>query len=302
VKLDKTVIDELMVSPGSAASLGERSTSETEGSWLGSIGRSEAREVAEQDLEKFRRELERVQELLYANATWAVLIVLQGIDASGKDGTIKHVMSGVNPQGCDVVSFKQPSAEELRHDFLWRCVLALPERGRIGIFNRSYYEEVLVCRVHPELIEHERIPGQGGVPDRRMWEARYEDINAFERHLHRNGTRIVKLFLHLSKEEQRRRLLARLVDSERRWKFSVDDLAERSYFAEYTRAYEEAIGATSTRWAPWYVVPADHKYAARALVGGLLVHAIDELELRPPAISEEQSAALERARKALEAE
>ena len=301
MKLDKTVIGELMVSPGSAASLEERSTAETEGSWLGSIGRSQAREVAEQDLERFKHELERAQELLYANATWAVLIILQGMDASGKDGTVKHVMAGVNPQGCDVVSFKQPSAEELRHDFLWRCVLALPERGRIGIFNRSYYEEVLVCRVHPELIENEHIPGQG-MPDRRMWEARYEDINAFERHLHRSGTKLVKLFLHLSEEEQRRRLLARLDDSEKRWKFSVEDLAERSYFADYTLAYEEAIGATSTRWAPWYVVPADHKYAARALVGGLLVHAIDELELRPPAISEEQSAALDRARKALEDE
>ncbi len=301
MKLDRRVIDELTVMPGAAASLAERSTAETKHGWLGPLGRAHAKEVAEADLETFKRELERVQELLYANATWAVLIVLQGLDAAGKDGTIKHVLAGINPQGCEVTSFKQPSAQELRHDYLWRAARALPERGRIGIFNRSYYEEVLVCRVHPELLDAERVPGLVR-PDHSTWQTRYEDINAFERHLERSGTKVIKLFLHVSKDTQRQRLLERLDDREKRWKFSLADLAERAHFDEYRQAYEEAITATSTAWAPWYVVPADHKFALRALVGGILVDVVDDLGLQVPSVSDEQAAALERARESLSSE
>ena len=191
-------------------------------------------------------------------ATWALLLIFQALDAGGKDGTIKHVMSGVNPEGCEVFSFKEPSREELRHDFIWRCAKVLPERGRIGIFNRSYYEEVLVVRVHPEMLAPQHLPS-GSEAGSRLWQGRYEDINNFEHHLHRSGTRVVKFFLHVSKEEQRRRLLARLDDPAKQWKFSPADLAERSHFDEYQQAYEEALTATSTSWAPWYVVPADEK-------------------------------------------
>jgi PPK2 family polyphosphate:nucleotide phosphotransferase len=196
-----------------------------------------------------------------------------------------------------VTVFKQPSVVELGHDFLWRCSNALPERGGIGIFNRSYYEEVLVVRVHPELL----VDGPGGRPGD-LWKERFEDINAFEHHLHRDGTRMVKIFLHLSKEEQRRRLLARLDDPAKLWKFSTADLADRSRWDEYMVAYEEAIAATSTQWAPWYVVPADHKYASRALVGGILVHAVDQMDLQLPTIGPDQAAALDRARSELRAE
>jgi PPK2 family polyphosphate:nucleotide phosphotransferase len=301
VTLSHKVIDELMVHPGTRAALSHRSTSETRAAWLGPVARSSPKNIAEHDLEEFKKELESAQELLYADGAWALLLIFQALDAGGKDGTIKHVMSGVNPQGCEVFSFKQPSTEELRHDFLWRCAKALPERGRIGIFNRSYYEEVLVVRVHPELIAPQHLPS-GSEASSRLWQGRYEDINAFEHHLHRNGTRVVKFFLHISKEEQRRRLLARLDDPAKQWKFSPADLAERSHFDEYQQAYEEALTATSTSWAPWYVVPADHKPAAHALVGAIVVNAIDELSLQPPAIGEEQARELENARKALVAD
>ena len=301
VRLQRHVVEELMVRPGRPAQLAARSTSETRADWLGPLGRASAKQVAEHDLETFRSELERAQELLYADSSWAVLIVLQALDAAGKDGTIKHVMSGVNPQGCEVVAFKQPSAEELGHDFLWRCARALPERGRIGIFNRSYYEEVLVTRVHPDLVAAEHLPA-APEPGRRLWQERYDDINAFERHLARSGVRLVKLFLHISKETQRRRFLERLDDPAKHWKFSPADLAERAHFEVYQEAYEEAITATSTPWAPWYVVPADHKFALRALVGGVVVSAIDTLDLHPPSLSEDQERALAGARRALEDE
>jgi PPK2 family polyphosphate:nucleotide phosphotransferase len=257
--------------------------------------------VAEHDLEAFRSELSAAQELLYATDTYSVLVILQALDAAGKDGTIKHVMSGVNPQGCEVFSFKQPSTEELRHDFLWRCAKVLPERGRIGIFNRSYYEEVLVVRVHPELIAQQHLPS-GSETDSRLWQKRYEDINTFEHHLHRNGTRVVKFFLHVSKEEQRRRLLARLDDPAEQWKFSPADVAERSHFDAYQQAYEEALTATSTSWAPWCVIPADQKPTARALVGAIVVNAIDELKPHVPSVGEEQTRELENARKPLAAD
>ena len=229
------------------------------------------------------------------------MIVLQALDAAGKDGTIRHVMSGVNPQGCKVESFKQPSHEELGHDFLWRAAKALPERGMIGIFNRSYYEEVLVARVHPELLARGE-PVPASVPSARVWHDRFEDINNFERHLDRNGTRIVKLFLHVSKEEQRHRFLDRLNDPDKNWKFSTADLAERQHWDEYLAAYEDALTATSTAWAPWYVVPADHKYALHALVGGIIVQAIDDLDLEPPVPSPSEREDLARAKGELLAE
>ncbi len=298
MKLHKRIIEELSVRPGESPNLGNRSTSDTRTSWLEGAGASNARDLASHDLEEFKKELASAQEILYASDTYSLLVILQALDAAGKDGTIKHVMSGVNPQGCQVVAFKAPSPEELNHDFLWRCTKALPERGRIGIFNRSYYEEVLVTRVHPEILSGQHLPPTTK-HDESLWSERYEDINAFEQHLHRNGTRVVKLFLHVSKDEQRRRLLERLDDSSKYWKFSSADQVERTYFDDYQRAYETTIMATSTPWAPWYVVPADHKYALRALVGGILVHVIEQLDLRLPEVTTEGRAALEAARQKL---
>lgn len=297
MNLTKGLMDELMVHPGEPAQLSKRSTKGTKVNWLHGIGGTEARDVAKRDLADLRSELSKAQDLLYANASWSVLIVLQGLDAAGKDGTIKHVMAGANPQGSDVVSFKQPSDEELRHDYLWRTSKALPLRGRIGIFNRSHYEEVLICRVHPDLLAQEHLPSQDY--GQSFWEARYEDINAFERHLVRNGTRILKFFLHISRDEQRRRFLERLDDPRKQWKFSPADIAERPFFEEYQRAYEAAITATSTSWAPWYIVPADHKYALRALVGAFVVDAIDKLHLEYPKVSDEKRAEIEQAREQL---
>jgi PPK2 family polyphosphate:nucleotide phosphotransferase len=298
VRLHHEVIDELMVHPGKPAALSHRSTSGTRADWLGPIGQSSPKNIAAHDLEEFKEDLESAQELLYADDTWALLLIFQALDAGGKDGTIKHVMSGVNPEGCEVFSFKGPSNEELRHDFIWRCAKVLPERGRIGIFNRSYYEEVLVVRVHPELLAPQHLPS-GNEAGSRLWQGRYEDINNFEHHLHRSGTRVVKFFLHVSKEEQRRRLLARLDDPAKQWKFSPADLAERSHFDEYQQAYEEALTATSTPWAPWYVIPADEKPVTHALVAAIVVNAIDELKLHLPPVGDEQATALDEARKAL---
>ena len=299
MRLPKQVIDELTVDPGNAAGLHRRSTSGTHADWLGPLGRSHPKDLAEHDLDELKHELEAAQELLYASDRWALLLIFQALDAAGKDGTIKHVMSGVNPQGCQVFSFKQPSALELRHDFLWRCATSLPERGRIGIFNRSYYEEVLVVRVHPDLLAEQHLPPDPA-PGPHLWEERFEDINAFERHLDRNGTRIVKFFLHVSADEQRRRFLARLDDPAKQWKFSPADLAERAHFDEYQHAYEEAITATSTLWAPWHVIPADHKPAMRALVGGIVVDVIGQLDLHVPEVAPEVVAELESARRALD--
>jgi PPK2 family polyphosphate:nucleotide phosphotransferase len=298
MKLPKRVIDELMVRPGDAAELGRRSTAEIDTRWLGTAGAASERQLAEEDLESFKEELASAQELLYAADRYALLVILQALDAAGKDGTIKHVMSGVNPQGCEVVAFKSPSSEELNHDFLWRCTKELPEQGRIGIFNRSYYEEVLVTRVHPDILARQHLPPDYK-SDEELWRQRYEDINAFEQHLHRNGTRIVKLFLHVSEGEQKKRLLDRLDDPTKYWKFSATDLAERPFFHDYRRAYEAAITATSTSWAPWYVVPADHKYVTRALVGGILTHTIEQLDLRLPQLTSEERAALDAARQQL---
>ena len=308
MKLTTDVLHELRVPAGEPAHLATRSTTDVAARWLSRHDQSSsgahvvgAKELAQEDLHEFVEELAAAQELLWANGTHAILVVLQAMDAAGKDGTIKHVMSGVNPQGCRVEAFKQPSSQEMRHDFLWRCTKVLPELGEISIFNRSYYEDVLVTRVHPELLErtHERPAHKD---EAKFWRHRYEDINAFEHHLHRNGTRLVKVFLHLSRDEQKRRFLDRLDSPAKEWKFSTADLAERGHWNEYQSAYEEALSATSTSWAPWYVVPADHKYALRALVGGLLVHTIDQLDLRTPSVSEPDRAALRAARASLLAE
>jgi PPK2 family polyphosphate:nucleotide phosphotransferase len=219
---------------------------------------------------------------------------------AGKDGTIKHVMSGVNPAGCQVFSFKRPSEEELDHTFLWRCMTRLPERGRIGIFNRSYYEEVLVVKVHPEFLEAQRLPpGERG---KDFWEDRYDDINAFERHLVRNGTIVLKFYLHVSKEKQKERFLERLEKPEKNWKFNAQDVAERQHWDEYTAAYEAALSATSTKWAPWYVVPADQKWATRAVVADVITDAIRSLDVEYPKVSAEEKKAMAQAKAALLAE
>lgn len=220
------------------------------------------------------------QDLLYAHNRFAVLLIFQAMDAAGKDGTIKHVMSGINPQGCQVTSFKHPSAQELDHDFLWRTTRCLPARGHIGIFNRSYYEEVLVTRVHPEIIAAQKLPDIK--PDAKFWEQRYESINDLEKHLHRNGTRIIKFFLHLSKAEQRQRLLDRIDNPDKNWKISPSDLAERPFWKEYMAAYEACLTATSTRRAPWYVIPADDKENARLIVSQVVLDTLDELNLGYP--------------------
>lgn len=227
------------------------------------------------------KDLSQHQDLLYANGRYSLLLIFQAMDAAGKDGAIKHVMSGVNPQGCEVFSFKHPSAEELAHDFLWRTTRNLPERGRIGIFNRSYYEEVLIVRVHPEILYGEGVETDGGIDDD-VWRARYRSIADLERHLHRNNTRIVKFFLHLSKEEQRRRFLARIDEPEKNWKFSLADVEERRFWKRYMKAYEKCLAATSTDHAPWYVVPADDKPNARLIVSQILLETLEGLRLDYP--------------------
>ena len=227
------------------------------------------------------RKLSERQDLLYAQEHYALLVIFQAMDAAGKDGAIKHVMSGVNPQGCQVFSFKRPSALEIAHDFLWCTNRCLPARGAIGIFNRSYYEEVLIVRVHPEILAGQNLPEET-TRDKDIWKHRYRSINDLERHLYRNGTRVVKFFLHLSKEEQRRRFLARIDDPDRNWKFSRPDIEERRYWKEYTAAYEACLGATSTRHAPWYVVPADDKLNARLIISQVILDTLDGLNLRYP--------------------
>jgi PPK2 family polyphosphate:nucleotide phosphotransferase len=238
-----------------------------------------------------------LQEKLYAQNRWSLLLIFQAIDAAGKDGTIKHVMSGINPQGCSVHSFKAPSPLELDHDFLWRANAALPERGRIGIFNRSYYEEMLVVRVHKEMLRAERIPPS--LVTKKIWEQRFEDVRAYERYLTRNGVVIRKFFLHVSKGEQKRRFLARLDDPGKNWKFSAADLKERGYWDEYQDAYEEVIRETARSDAPWYVVPADHKWFTHLVVAGAIVAALDSLGLTMPELTAEQKKQLEEARKLL---
>ena len=256
-----------------------------------------SKEQAKETLERGIARLADLQEKLYAQDRWAVLVVLQAMDAAGKDSTIKHVMSGLNPQGCQVTSFKAPSTEELQHDFLWRTSRSLPERGKIGIHNRSYYEEVLVVRVHPEFLDRERIPTQ--LKSDRIWQERFEEINAFERYLVRNGIVPVKFFLHLSKKEQRKRFLERLDDREKEWKFSVSDAKERQYWDRYMQAYEDMIQNTSSKHAPWHVVPANHKWFTRLVVAEAIIDVLEGLDLAFPKLDSGEQKELKKARKAL---
>ncbi|HEX9457279.1 MAG TPA: polyphosphate kinase 2 family protein [Candidatus Acidoferrum sp.] len=259
-----------------------------------------AKEEAQRDLEEGIARLSVLQDKLYVQDRWALLLIFQAMDAAGKDSTIKHVMSGVNPAGCQVYSFKSPSSEELNHDFLWRTTRCLPERGHIGIFNRSYYEEVLIVRVHPELLANQRIPP--ALVGKDIWKQRYSDINAFEHYLARNGIITRKFFLHVSKKEQRKRFLKRLEEPEKNWKFSPSDVAERTRWDDYMRAYEEMIQNTSSERAPWHIVPADHKWVTRLVVAGAVVETLEELNLAYPKVGAEKQKALDAARKALEKE
>ena len=259
-----------------------------------------SREECVARMEKRIGELSRLQSVLYAQDRWAVLVIFQAMDAAGKDGTIGAVMSGVNPTGCDVHSFKQPSAEELDHDFLWRTGIRLPERGRIGIFNRSYYEETLVVRVHPEYLEPQHLPHMPKL--KRLWKERYESICDHEKHLARNGTMIVKFWLNVSKGEQRRRFLARIEDRERHWKFNAGDIAERRYWKRYQEAYEDVLRATSRRWAPWYAIPADDKPFMRFTVAEILVKSLKSLGSKYPGFDPKLNADLARMKSALERE
>ena len=254
---------------------------------------------ARKKLEQNIAELAEYQDILYAQDTYALLLIVQAMDAAGKDGAIKHVMSGVNPQGCQVYSFKSPSAEELDHDYLWRTNKVMPERGRIGIFNRSYYEEVLVVRVHPELLDHQKIP-----PSARenIWKRRYDQINNMEKYLSENGVVILKFFLNVSKEEQKKRFLERIDRPEKNWKFSTADAKERAFWDDYQQAYEDCLNRTSTEWAPWFVVPADNKWFTRLTVSAIIVRTLKQLNLRYPEVSEERRQELLEIRKLLEDE
>jgi PPK2 family polyphosphate:nucleotide phosphotransferase len=260
-------------------------------------GDLESKEQAAKHLRRGVKRLAELQDKLYAQDRWGVLLIFQAMDAAGKDGTIKHVMSGVNPQGCQVFSFKVPSPEELDHDFLWRTSKCLPERGRIGIFNRSYYEEVLVVRVHPEFLVGQKLPA--GLVTRDIWKERFEDIRGFERYLSRNGIAVRKFFLHVSKKEQKRRFLSRLDEPDKNWKFSANDAREREHWDEYMDAYEDMIRNTATREAPWYVVPADSKWFTRLVVAAAVVDALEDLDLHYPKVDAAQKKQLELARELL---
>jgi len=287
-----TAFKQYRVQPGEKFKLKDRDTADT----ADFKDRKEAKRRLTEGIEKLRE----LQERLYADDRYALLLIFQAMDAAGKDSTIEHVMSGVNPQGCQVYSFKQPSAEELDHDFLWRTNKCLPERGRIGVFNRSYYEEVLVVRVHPGILAAQKLPAAFVGKD--IWKLRFQDINDFERYLAQNGTVIVKFFLHVSKEEQRRRFLARLDEPQKNWKFSLGDAKEREHWEEYMAAYEDMLEHTSTEHGPWYVIPADHKWFMRMAVADVIVSTLEKLKLEFPTITDEKRRELEAARKALEQE
>ncbi|MFZ1729525.1 MAG: polyphosphate kinase 2 family protein [Bacteroidota bacterium] len=262
-------------------------------------GDFKSKKEAKKDLEKDIARLAELQGILYAHDTYSLLVIFQALDAAGKDSTIKHVMSGINPQGCQVYSFKSPSQEELDHDYLWRCTTRLPERGRIGIFNRSYYEEVLVARVHPEIIENQRLPEEA---KKDIWKRRFNEINNFEEHLVSSGTRIVKFFLHVSKGEQRRRFLDRIERPEKNWKFSAGDMKERALWDDYQEAYQDMFNHTSTKHAPWYIIPADHKWFMRGAVAGILVDTLESLDIQYPVVSDEHRTELQDIKQQLEAE
>jgi PPK2 family polyphosphate:nucleotide phosphotransferase len=294
------ILGHFRLKPGKKVRLKDHDTGWAQSKELKELGKEAVKERAREILDRNLEGLAEAQELLYADDRYAVLIVLQAMDAAGKDGTIKHVMSGVNPQGCQVFSFKKPSAEELDHNFLWRYMKCLPERGRIGIFNRSYYEDVLVVKVHPEWLDQQRLPP--GKRGKSFWEGRYEDINAFERHLVRNGIVVLKFFLHVSKEEQKRRFLERLERPEKHWKFSTSDLPERARWDDYMEAYEDALTTTTTEEAPWYVVPADNKWVTRAVVADVITTAIRSLDLSFPEVTEEKRKLLAEAKRRLQDE
>lgn len=258
--------------------------------------KAEAKEVLTENISK----LSKLQDVLYASNTFALLITLQAIDAAGKDGMIKHIMSGVNPQGCQVYSFKSPSAEELDHDYMWRCLKVLPEKGKIGIFNRSYYEEVLVVKVHKELLEKQNIPKEK--KHEKLWEERYEDINNIEKYFRRNGIINLKFFLYISKDEQKSRFLKRINTPEKNWKFSISDLKERNYWDDYMKAFEDMLNNTSTKHAPWYIVPANNKWFSRAVVSEIIVSTLESLNLKYPEVSKEHKKELLEAKRILETE
>ncbi len=285
-------LPDLRVRPGSRVRLKSIDTDST--------GSYESKETAKKHLRKGVEELRRMQEMLYAQDQQALLLVFQAMDGAGKDSTIEHVMSGVNPQGCQVFSFKAPSSEELDHDFLWRTAKCLPERGRIGIFNRSYYEETLVVRVHPEFLEKQRLPRE--LATDRIWDHRFEDIRNWEKYLTRNGTVIRKFYLHVSKDEQKKRFLARLEEPEKNWKFQSGDVKERALWDDYQRAYEDMLGSTSTTYAPWHIIPADHKWFARLAVADIIIDTLRSMKLHYPKVSKETRAGLEAAKQSLESE
>jgi PPK2 family polyphosphate:nucleotide phosphotransferase len=287
-----SVHKKLRVEDGKGFRLSDHDPDDTGGIGSKEEGRSRLLESTER--------LREMQEMLYAQDRWAVLLIFQAMDAAGKDSTIEHVMSGVNPMGCQVYSFKAPSHEELDHDFMWRTTCRLPERGRIGIFNRSYYEEVLVARVHPEILRNQKLP-----PDlvtEKIWEERYQDIRAFERYLSRNGTAILKFFLHVSKKEQKERFLARLDEPEKHWKFAAGDVEERGHWDKYMEAYEDCIAATAAERAPWYIVPADHKWFMRMAVAEIIVDRLEDLGLRYPEVDARKKDEVAAARALLEGE
>ena len=293
MKIDK-LLKRYRIEHGKHFNLKDHDPADTHG--LGSELKPQAKELLADGVQ----ELSRLQDILAAQDCWGLLLILQGIDAAGKDGTVKHVMSGVNPLGVNVWSFKAPSAEELNHDYLWRTTKCLPKRGQIGIFNRSYYEEVLVVRIHREMLENEKLPKP--LVTKHIWQERFEDINGFERYLTRNGIAVVKFFLHLSKKEQKRRFLERLDTPDKNWKFSMSDVKERKCWDAYQEAYEDMIRHTAKEHAPWYVVPADNKWFTRLLVVATIVDALSEMNLEYPKLNEEKMAALKAARKQLEKE
>jgi len=297
--MPKDELNQLRIDPGERFRIADH-----DADWLPpgakDLSKKKRKEIADKMLAANKEELAQAQELLYADGRHSVLIIFQAMDAAGKDGTIAHVMSGVNPQGCQVTSFKAPSSEELSHTFLWRTTKVLPARGMIGIFNRSYYEEVLVVKVHQAILDKQNLPPEDVHED--IWKHRYEDINAFEKHLARNGTTILKFFLNVSKDEQKKRFLERLDTPEKNWKFSSGDIVERAYWDDYMASFEEAITATSTEWAPWYVIPADRKWAMRAAVADIITTTIKDLPLEYPKLPEDEVARLAEAREKLLAE
>ena len=291
--LPSEIIDRFRVSKGGGFKLADCDAGDTCGL---DIDKKEAKDLLETGVKR----LASLQDRLFADDRWAILMILQGIDTAGKDGVIKHVMSGVNPQGCEVHAFKAPSENEIDHDFLWRTTVALPTRGRIGIFNRSYYEETIVVRVHPEFLRRQRLPEKLITPE--IWEQRFEDISNFERYLAHNGVLTLKFFLNISKEEQLRRLLARIDDPEKRWKFQARDVEERKLWDEYMHAYQETIRHTASKFAPWYVVPADHKWFTRLVVAAALVEQMEKLDLKFPRFDDNNLDELTRVRAELAAQ